>query len=154
MANTYTQIYLHFIFAVQNRASLIIPDWEESLHKYIWGIVENNRHRMIAVNGTSNHIHVFLGYNQNQSIPDLMKDIKRSSSLWINKNKYTFGQFNWQEGYGAFSYSHSQIDRVAKYILNQKEHHKETTFKNEYIQFLESFRVAYDKKYVLVDVSD
>ena len=154
MANTYSQIYLHFIFAVQNRQSLIAPEWEDSLHKYIWGIIQNNGHKSIAINGTTNHVHVFIGYNPAQSIPELMQDVKRSSSLWINANKYTQGKFNWHIGYGAFSYSHSQIDRVAKYILNQKKHHSKTTFGDEYVKFLESFHVQYDTKYVLLDITE
>ncbi len=152
MANTYSQIYLHFIFAVQNRLSLIGESWEEDLYRYITGIVENNGHKMLAINGTANHIHVFIGYNSSQAIPDLMKDVKRSSSLWINKKKYVRGQFNWQEGYGVFSYSHSHIDNVAKYVLGRKAHHKEYSFRDEYEKFLNLYNVKYDPKYIMTDI--
>ena len=154
MANTYSQIYLHLIFAVQNRLSLINAQWEVALHKYITGIVENNGHKMLSINGTADHIHIFIGYNPSQSIPELMKDVKRSSSLWINKNKYVLGKFSWQEGYGAFSYSHSQISRVATYIENQKEHHRQSTFRGEYVKFLESFNVEFDKKYIFTEIGE
>ncbi len=152
MANTYSQIYLQFVFAVQNRVSLISPDWEEDLRKYISGIVTKNGHKLLAVNGTANHLHLFIGYSINQSVPDLMKDVKRSSSLWVNSNQLTSGKFNWQEGYGAFSYSRSHIDKVIKYIANQKEHHTKLTFHDEYRKILDNFNVQYDGKYILEDV--
>lgn len=152
MPNTYSQVYLQFVFAVQNRASLIQPEWEEDLRKYISGIVTTNKHKLIAVNGTANHMHLFVGYSLHQSIPELMKDVKRSSSLWINSNNLVPGKFNWQEGYGAFSYSRSHISKVANYIMNQKEHHKQLTFREEYIDLLEKFGVEYDAKYILQDV--
>jgi putative transposase len=152
MANTYSQIYLQIVFAVQNRASLIASTWEGELYKYICGIVEKNQHKMLAINGTANHLHIFIGYNPAQSLPDLLKDVKRSSSLWINSKKYAGGKFNWQVGYGAFSYSRSHIDKVVKYIANQKVHHNTIAFKDEYVRFLESFNIAYDVKYILEDV--
>lgn len=152
MANTYTQMYLQFVFAVQNRMSLIQSDWKDELYKYITGIVQQNKHKLIAINGTPNHLHIFIGYKPHQLIPELLQDIKGSSSGFINNKQFVKGKFNWQEGYGAFSYSHSHTDNVVKYIMNQEEHHKKRTFKEEYIELLEKFNIAYDEKYILNDV--
>ena len=152
MANTFTQIYLQFIFAVENRISLIMPEWKDELYKYITGIVQNNKHKLIAINGTANHIHVFVGYKPHQLIPDLLQDIKGDSSKWINDKRLVYGKFQWQQGYGAFSYSHSHIDRVVKYIKNQETHHKQKSFKEEYMEFLEKFDIPYNEKYILRDV--
>lgn len=152
MANTYTQIYLQFVFAVQNRLSLIQSEWKDELYKYITGIVENNKHKLIRINGMPNHVHVFIGYKPHQLIPELLQDIKGSSSKWINEKGLAKGHFNWQEGYGAFSYSHSQIDRVVQYIMNQEKHHKKKTFQEEYSELLRKFNILYDGRYILKDV--
>ena len=152
MANTYTQIYLQFIFAVENRVSLIQSAWKDELYKYITGIVQNNRHKLIAINGMPDHIHVFIGYKPHQLIPDLLQDIKGNSSTWINKKQFVKGHFKWQAGYGVFSYSFSQIDRVVKYIKEQEKHHKVKTFREEYLELLKRFNIPYDKKYILNDV--
>ena len=152
MANTFTQIYIHFVFAVQNRSSLIQPEWKDELYKYITGIVQKNGHKLIAINGTSNHAHIFTGYKPHQLIPDLMQDVKGSSSKWINEKKFVKGKYSWQEGYGAFSYSHSQIDQVVKYINNQEKHHKKQTFREEYLLLLKKFNIQFDEKYILKDV--
>jgi putative transposase len=152
MANTFTQIYIHFVFAVQNRASLIQPEWKDELYKYITGIVQRNGHKLIVINGTSNHAHIFTGYKPHQLVPELMQDVKGSSSKWINEKKFVKGKFSWQEGYGAFSYSHSQIDQVVRYINNQEKHHKKLTFKEEYILLLKKFNIQFDEKYILKDV--
>jgi REP element-mobilizing transposase RayT len=152
MANTYTQMYLQFVFAVRNRASLIDPVWKDDLYKYITGIVQNNRHKLIAINGMPDHLHVFIGYKPHQLIPDLLQDIKGSSSRWINSRNFMKGKFKWQEGYGAFSYSHSHIDYVVKYILNQEQHHRKRTFREEYIELLKRFNVVYDEKYILGEI--
>lgn len=149
MANTYTQIYIQYVFAVQNRVSLIQSVWKDELYKYITGIVQNNKHKLIAINGMPNHLHVFVGYKPHQSMPDLLQDIKGSSSGWINKNGFVKGKFRWQEGYGAFSYSHSHIDRVVKYIKNQEQHHKKKTFNEEYLELLKRFNINYDDRYIL-----
>lgn len=148
MANTYTQLYIHTIFAVQNRQSLIHSNWEEQLYKYITGIVTNQGHKMLAINGMPDHLHVLIGMNPIQSLSDLMQDIKGDSSKWINKNKFVKGRFSWQEGYGAFSYARSHLDNVVKYILNQEEHHKKKTFIEEYMAFLKAFDVEYDERYI------
>ncbi len=152
MANTYTQIYLHIVFAVQNRTSLIQPEWKEELYKYITGIIQNNRHKLIAINGVSNHLHIAIGYKPNQLISDLLQDIKANSSKWINEKRFVKVKFNWQAGYGAFSFSHSQIDSVVKYIMNQEQHHKRKTFREEYVEMLKKYNVQFDEKYILMDV--
>ena len=152
MANTFTQIYIHFVFAVQNRASLIQPEWKDELYKYITGIVQKNGHKIIAINGTANHVHIFIGYKPHQLIPDLMQDVKGSSSKWINEKKFVKGKFNWQEGYGAFSNSHSQIDQVVRYINNQEKHHKKQSFQEEYIFLLKKFNIQFDEKYISKNV--
>lgn len=152
MANTYTQIYLHLVFAVKNRESLINSKWKDELYKYMTGIIQNNGHKLIAINGTANHIHIAIGYKPTQLLPDLLQDIKGSSSKWINENKFVNGKFNWQSGYGAFSFSHSHMDKVISYIQNQEIHHKTNSFKDEYIQLLEKYNIQYDKKFLLLDI--
>jgi REP element-mobilizing transposase RayT len=152
MPNTFTQIYLHVVFAVQNRESLIQPNWKDELYKYITGIVQNNKHKLIAIDGVSNHLHLAIGYKPHQLIPELLQDIKGYSSKWINERKFVRGKFRWQEGYGAFSFSHSHMDKVVKYINNQEKHHKKMKFREEYIQLLKKYEIAYDEKYVLSDI--
>ena len=152
MANTFTQIYIHFVFAVQNRISLIQPEWKDELYKYITGIIQKNGHKLITINGVANHVHIFIGYKPHQLIPDLIQDVKGSSSKWINEKKFIKGKFIWQQGYGAFSYSHSQIDQVVRYINNQEKHHKKHTFKEEYVLLLKKFNIQFDEKYILMDV--
>ena len=154
MANTYTQIYLQFVFAVQDRISLIRSEWKDELYKYITGIVQNNKHKLIAINGMPNHIHIFVGYKPHQLIPDLLQAIKGCSSTWINEKGFIRGKFRWQAGYGAFSYSHSQIDSVVKYIMNQEQHHKKKTFREEYIELLPRFNISYDERYILKDIEE
>jgi REP element-mobilizing transposase RayT len=145
-------LYIQFVFAVENRVSLIQKTWKDDLYKYVSGIVKNNNHKLIAINGTPNHIHVFVGYKPHQLIPNLLQDIKGSSSGWINRKGLVTGKFKWQEGYGAFSYSHSHIDRVARYIADQEQHHRKKTFREEYLELLEKFDIDYDEKYILFDV--
>ena len=152
MANTYTQLYIQFVFAVQDRMSLINASWKDELYKYITGIVQNNKHKLIAINGVANHIHVFVGYKPHQLIPELLQDIKGDSSGWINKKGFVKGKFKWQEGYGAFSYSHSHIDKVVKYINDQEQHHKIKAFKEEYTELLKRFNIEHDEKYILKDI--
>ena len=149
MANTYTQIHIHAVFAVQNRLSLIQEQWQDELHKYITGIINNNGHKMLQIGGMPDHVHVLLGMRPTQSLSDLMKDIKGSSSLWINKKEFVKGKFSWQEGYGAFSYGKSQVEDVIRYIENQKAHHKKRTFMDEYLEFLKLFEIEFDERYVL-----
>jgi len=148
MPNTYTQIYIQFVFAVKARESLIQSSWKNELYKYITGIVQNNKSKMLAVNGMSDHIHIFIGYKPTVAIPDLVKDIKVASSLWVNDKRLSKHKFNWQEGYGAFSYRLRDIDEICKYIQNQELHHQKKSFREEYIDLLKDFAVEYDEKYL------
>ena len=148
MGNTYVQAYFHLVFAVRNRKALIGASWKVELEKYITGIVQNNGHKLIAVGTMPDHIHIFIGYNLNQTIPDLVNDIKTSSNHWIKLKRFSNFKFDWQQGYGAFTHSHSQIDVVTKYVLNQENHHRKTTFKEEYIEMLKKFQVVYKDKYL------
>ena len=148
MANTYSQIYIQAIFAVFGRQNLIKPDWKEEVYKYITGIVTNHDQKLIAINGVSDHVHILFGLKPSMSVSDLLKEIKSNSSRFINEKRFVRGKFRWQEGFGAFSYSRSQIDLVVRYIENQEKHHEKTSFKEEYLNFLENFEVDYDEKYL------
>lgn len=148
MAGTFSQIYIQLVFAVKGRESLIHKEWEERLYQYITGIIRAKEQKLIAINGMPDHIHIFIGIKPSCCLSDLVREIKKSSNEFIQVNKLSKFKFSWQEGYGAFSYSHSQIDAVAKYILNQKEHHKKTSFKVEYIDFLKKFEIEHDEKYL------
>ena len=148
MSRTFSQIYIHIVFAVNGRQNLIDKRWKEDLNKYISGIITNKGQKSIIVNGMSDHIHAFIGLKPSMAISDLVRDIKNNSSNFINKNKLVKGKFSWQEGYGAFSYSHSHIKQVYNYILNQEQHHYKKTFKEEYLEFLHKFEVEYDEKYL------
>ncbi|MCC5940712.1 MAG: IS200/IS605 family transposase [Balneolaceae bacterium] len=152
MADTYTQIYIQFIFAVQNRRSLIHHSWEAKLHKYVTGIVQNKSHKMIAINGMLDHVHMFIGYRPTESMSELIKVVKGETSKWITDKGFIKGKFSWQEGYGAFSYSRSQIDRVYHYVMNQKIHHQKKSFREEYLELLEKFEVDYDERYIFKPV--
>jgi REP element-mobilizing transposase RayT len=148
MANTYTQIYIQIIFSVKNRESFIPKTKKEELHKYITGIVENKKCKMLSINSVPDHIHIFIGLHPSISISELVKSIKIASNDKINDDKWIRSKFEWQGGFGAFSYSKSQIDTVCKYIQDQEEHHKHQSFREEYIQFLEKFGIEYNPKYV------
>lgn len=154
MANTYTQLHIHFVFAVKYRQAIIKSLWEERLHKYITGIVQNNGHKMLAINSAFDHLHLFAGLHPKQSISDLMRLVKGDSSEFVNIHKLTNRKFNWQDGYGAFSISHKQIDPVVKYILNQKEHHKTKSFREEYLDILKANGVEFNEKYIFHDLLD
>lgn len=153
MANTYSQIYIQFVFSVKSRDAIIHKDWKDELYKYISGIVKNNNHKMICINGMPDHIHILVGLYPAQSISNLLQDIKGSSSKWINQKRLVKGRFEWQEGYGAFSYSQSQIKDVIAYIENQEEHHKKRSFNEEYIDFLKKFEVSYDEKFTFKELN-
>ena len=152
MANTYTQIHIHCVFAVKHRKAMIDSVFKEELYEYITGIVQQRGHKMLAIGGTSNHIHIFLGLNVDESVSDLMQAVKRNSSLWINQNHKTQNRFEWQKGYGAFSYSKSHVNAVIDYIKRQEEHHRKKAFREEYKQILRNFDVKYDEQYSLQDV--
>ena len=148
MPGTFSQIYIQIVFAVKGRQNLISNNWNTELHKYIAGIVKGKGQKSIIVNGMADHIHAFIGLKPAMPISDLVRDMKNNSSNFINEQKFVKGKFAWQEGYGAFSYSHSHIGKVYDYILNQEMHHKKKTFKQEYLQFLKKFEVEYDEKYL------
>ena len=148
MANTYSQIYIHLVFSPKNRAALIGKSWKVQLEKYITGIVQNKGHKMLAICAMPDHIHIFIGYNVVQSIPNLVEEIKTSSTAWIKYNKLTKARFSWQLGCGAFSYSRSQVDQVIKYILTQEEHHKNVSFREEYLDMLKKNDVAFEEQYL------
>ena len=148
MANTYTQIYLQFVFCPLGRENIIPKRHKEELHKYTTGIIQNRNHKLLAVNFMPDHVHIFIGYNPAQPIPDLLRDIKANTSKFINEKKWLPGKFQWQAGYGAFSYSRSQIDKVVQYINNQEKHHKRKTFKDEYLALLKKFDITYDEQYL------
>ncbi|REA57929.1 IS200/IS605 family transposase [Dyadobacter luteus] len=148
MANTYSQIHLHFIFCPKYRLSLIDSSWENELFRYICGITERNNHKMISINGMADHLHMLVGFRTNQSIADFMQDVKADSSQWINRNKFCKSRFDWQTGYGVFSYSKSQISDVINYIQNQKQHHKKINFLDEYKLILQKFEVDYNEQYI------
>ena len=148
MANTYTQLYIHCVFATKFRNAMLQSQWDEQLRAYITGIVQNNGHKMIAINNMPDHLHLFVGLNPKQSISEMMQLAKGDSSEWINKERLTTQKFQWQEGYGAFSYSKTQVDDVARYIYNQQEHHKKITFLDEYKIMLKRFEIEYDERYI------
>ncbi len=154
MANTYTQIHIQAVFAVQNRQSLINPKWKNELYKYITGIIQNYGHKVLQINGMPDHIHLFFGMRPTQSLSDLMKQVKQDSSKWINTNGLVTGKFSWQEGYGAFSYSKSHVPNVIKYIANQEEHHKTKNFGDEYLELLIESGIDYDERYILKSIPE
>ena len=148
MANTYTQIHIHCVFAPKFRLALIEPTWKNRLHQYITGIVQNHDHKMLCINSMPDHLHMFLGMRPDQSLSELMRLVKGESSEWINKKKLSPSVFRWQEGYGAFSYAKSQIPAICDYIENQEGHHKKKTFLAEYKEMLEKFEVDYKDEYI------
>ena len=148
MANTYSQIYIQIIFAVQGRQNLLAKEWRQEVFKYMSGIIKNKGQKPIIVNGVEDHVHAFVGLKPAMALSDLVRDIKNNSSNFINDNNWIKGKISWQEGYGAFSYSHSQVEDVYNYILNQEQHHTKQTFQDEYMGFLKKFEVEHDVKYV------
>lgn len=152
MPNTYTQVHVQFVFAVKYREGNIHSSWKSELYKYITGIVQGNKHKLISINGMSDHIHILIGLRPTQSMSDLMQDIKGNSSKWINEKKFIKGPFEWQEGYGAFSYGKSQLKNVIEYIENQELHHQKKTFLEEYVNFLQKFEVDYDERYTFKEL--
>ena len=146
--STYSQIYIQVVFAVKNRESLIKANWEERLYKYITGFIKNNQQKLIAINGTENHVHIFLGINTSCRLSDLIRELKKASNNFINENNLCSGRFSWQEGFGAFSYSRSEIDNVVRYIQNQKQHHLRNSFKDEFLDYLEKNEIQYKEEYL------
>ncbi|MBO9618167.1 MAG: IS200/IS605 family transposase [Niabella sp.] len=148
MANTFSQIYLQFVFAVQGRRNLIPRQHKEELHKYITALVQARNAKMLAVHCMPDHIHLFVGFKPSVLISDFVKEIKVQSNDFIQEKKWIQDCFNWQKGYGVFSYGHSQIDVVCKYVLNQEQHHQRKTFREEYLEFLEKFVIPFDERYL------
>ena len=148
MANVYTQVYLQLVFSPMRHENVIPQKHKEELQKYTTGIIQNRKHKLLAINFMPDHIHILIGYNPSQALPDLVRDIKANSSKFINEKKWLPGRFQWQEGYGAFSYSRSQLDDVIHYIKSQEEHHKRASFKEEYLKLLEKYEVDYDPDYL------
>lgn len=148
MANTYTQMYAHLVFSPLGRQNLILPAFEDRLYRYITGIVQTKGQKMIAINGMPDHVHLFFGFKPGIAISDLVRDVKVSSSKFINEERFLPGRFSWQEGFGCFTYGHSQVDRVAQYVMNQKEHHRKRSFRDEYLELLRKFAVPFDERYM------
>jgi putative transposase len=152
MANTYHQIYLQTVFAVKYRNAVIDKSWKERLFAVIGNLINETTCKTIIVNGVEDHVHCFLGLKPVVSVSELMKTVKAKSSKYINDQKLTPEHFEWQDGYGVFSYSQSAVDNVYKYIQNQEEHHKKQTFRNEYLEFLKKFKVDYDEQYIFQEL--
>jgi putative transposase len=148
MANTFSQIYIQTVFAVNGRLSLIRQEFKEELYKYMTGIVRNKGQKLISINGVSDHVHILIGLKPAMALADLVRDIKADSSDFINRKKVVRGRFSWQEGYGAFSYGHSQLDTIIRYIQNQEQHHRRRSFKDEYLAWLKKFEIPFEEKYV------
>ncbi len=148
MANTYTQIYIHIVFAVKGRACIIPKSRSEELFKYITGIVRRRGQKMLAINGMPDHIHIFIGMEPSVSISDLVRDIKAGSSNFVNEHRLVQGKFSWQEGFGAFSHSKHEVDRIIRYVRNQQEHHRVKSFREEYVALLTEFAVEHDMRYL------
>lgn len=148
MPGTFTQIYIQAVFAVKNRSNLIQKPWRDEVFKYMAGIIKNKGQKPIIVNGVADHVHLFFGLKPSIAVSDLIRDVKNNTSNFINEQKWVRGRFAWQEGYGAFSYAHSQIDNVYNYILNQEKHHRKKTFREEYLEFLKKFQIQYEDRFL------
>jgi REP element-mobilizing transposase RayT len=148
MANTYTQLHIQFVFAVKYRAALIQKSWKDELHRFMTGIFQGNDHKMLQINSMPDHTHIFIGMRPHQSISSLIQNVKTETSKWIRNKRFCQSQFAWQEGYGAFSYSKSQVPEVINYIQNQEIHHRKETFLDEYRNFLKKFEIEYNEQYI------
>lgn len=152
-AGTFTQLYIQLVFAVRGRQNLILQSWEDDLYKYITGIIQQKGQKLLAINGMPDHIHILIGMKPTCCLSDLVREVKKSSNKFIKENKFVAGKFEWQEGFGAFSYSHSAFSNVIRYIDNQKQHHRNNTFRDEYIEFLRKFDIAYKDEYLFEWIS-
>ncbi|MBB6112297.1 IS200/IS605 family transposase [Mucilaginibacter lappiensis] len=148
MANTFSQIYLQFVFAVKGRQNLISNDNKKELHKYITALIQNRKVKLLAINCMPDHVHIFVGFKPTILISDFVKEIKVESNDFINSKNWIKGKFSWQEGYGVFSYSHSHIDAVIRYVLNQEIHHQKKTFRQEYLELLKKFEIPFEAEYL------
>ncbi len=154
MPNTYTQIYIHIVFAVKGRQNIIPKEHKTELHGYIMGIITNKKQTVIQINSMPDHIHILVGITPDTTVSALVRDIKANSSKFINQKRWVMGRFEWQVGFGAFSYSRSQLDDLVKYIRNQEKHHMRKTFREEYLEILKLFNVNYDEKYIFDPVEE
>jgi len=152
MANTYTQLYFHIVFAVKGRGNLIDKIWKDELYKYITGIISNKKQKLMIINGMPNHIHLIIGTKPNCNLSDLIRDIKANSSKWINEKKFVNGKFQWQSGFGAFTVSQSGLKQVIDYVKHQENHHRTKTFKEEYIEFLKAYEIDFDDQYIFEEL--
>ena len=148
MPGTFSQICIQTVFAVKGRENLLNKAWRSEVFKYMTGIIKNKGQKPIIINGVTDHVHLFIGMKPSMALADLMRDVKNNSTNFINENRWLPGKFRWQEGYGAFSYSHSQIDKVYRYILHQEEHHKKRTFREEYFEFLDRYEIPYEERFL------
>jgi putative transposase len=151
MANTYTQIHIQAVFAVKYRRAMILPDWKNEMYKYITGIVQSEGHKMLAINGMEDYIHIFFGMRPVQALSDLVNKIKSHSSIWINEQGLTRSKFRWQEGFGGFSYGKFQVPSIINYVFNQEEHHRKRNFLEEYKDLLNEFEVDYNDRYIFTE---
>ncbi len=154
MANTYTQIYIHTVFAVEGRQSLITKEHKVEIYKYMTSVVQNQKQKIMAINGVPDHVHLLIGLRPDIALSDLVRDVKAASSSLINDKRWVKGHFHWQRGFGAFSYSRSQVSTVAKYIENQDRHHARRSFRDEYVALLKRFDVKYDPAYLFTFIDD
>jgi putative transposase len=148
MPETFTQIYIQIVFAVKGRQSLIGPQWEEELYKYISGIVRNKEQKLLAINGMPDHIHLLIGMKPTCCLSDLIREVKKASNQFVNEKRFSRSKFEWQAGFGAFSYSHSNLNAVIAYIQNQKHHHQKKSFRYEYLEFLAKFDISFKDEYL------
>ncbi len=148
MANTYHQIFIQTVFAVKFRKGLILPEFRQELFGYLGQSINDLGHKTMIVNGVDDHVHCFFGLNPKQSLSDAMREVKANSSGWVNEQKFLKHRFEWQLGYGAFSYGKSQVDTVFKYVKNQEAHHKKRTFRSEFLEFLQKYEIDHDEKYI------
>ena len=153
MANTYSQLYTHLVFAVKGRQSLIQPDWKETLYKYIAGIISNQKQKLMIINGMPDHVHILIGIKPDKSISELVRDIKSHSSSFIREQGFVKGRFEWQEGFGAFSVSQSQVPKLILYIQNQELHHKKKSFQSEYLEFLQDYEIDFKPEYLFEPIT-
>ncbi|MEM6687315.1 MAG: IS200/IS605 family transposase [Bacteroidota bacterium] len=150
--NTYTQIHIHTVFAVKYREAVIDKSWKDNLYKYMTTVLQNYGHKMLQINGVADHVHLLFGLRPKQALSDLVAEVKESSSRWINQEKLVLGKFAWQDGFGAFSHSRSQVPQVIRYIQNQEAHHSKVSFREEYLEMLQKFEVDYDERYIFKDL--
>ena len=148
MTDTYSQLYFHIVFAVKKRAPLIDQSWKDDLYKYITGIISNKSQKLMIINGMPDHVHMLISTKPDCNVSDLVRDIKSNSTKWINETGLIKSKFSWQNGFGAFTVSQSQLNKVIRYIENQEQHHSSKSFKEEYVDFLKAYQIDYDEEYI------